>query len=151
MVCRRWFGLGALIVMAALALVLVSCGSSTSAGLTPPSSAGGAGSTSVSGTPVVGNTTLTMSEKEFSITPATAKAHTGKIDVFVNNDGTIIHNFAVDVDGKQEKSADVKPGQKIQFTVTIDKPGTYTFYCAIPGHEQLGMKGSLTVTNAETP
>lgn len=26
------------------------------------------------------------------------------------------------------------------------KPGTYTFYCNIPGHEQAGMKGTLTVT-----
>lgn len=26
------------------------------------------------------------------------------------------------------------------------KPGTYTYYCNIPGHEQAGMKGTLTVT-----
>lgn len=137
--------------MAAVALMLVSCGSSTSAGLTPPSSAGGAGTNPVNGTPVVGDTTLTMSEKEFSITPATAKAHTGKIDFFINNDGTITHNFAVNVDGKEVKSADVKPGQKIQFTVTIDKAGDYTYYCAIPGHEAAGMKGTLTVTSTEVP
>jgi uncharacterized cupredoxin-like copper-binding protein len=137
--------------MAAVGLVLVSCGSSTSAGLTPPSSAGGVGSTPVNGTPVVGNTTLTMSEKEFSITPATAKAHTGKIDVFINNDGTIVHNFAVNVDGKEVKSADVKPGQKIQFSVTIEKAGDYTYYCAVPGHEAAGMKGTLTVSSTDVP
>ena len=26
------------------------------------------------------------------------------------------------------------------------KPGTYTFFCAIPGHEAAGMKGTITVT-----
>ena len=25
------------------------------------------------------------------------------------------------------------------------KPGTYTFYCSVPGHEAGGMKGTLTV------
>jgi uncharacterized cupredoxin-like copper-binding protein len=26
------------------------------------------------------------------------------------------------------------------------KPGTYEFYCSVPGHEQAGMKGTLTVS-----
>jgi plastocyanin len=29
------------------------------------------------------------------------------------------------------------------------KPGTYTFFCAIPGHEAAGMKGTITVTGPE--
>ena len=32
-------------------------------------------------------------------------------------------------------------------TLTVKlKPGTYTFYCPVPGHEQAGMKGTLTVS-----
>jgi nitrite reductase (NO-forming) len=140
-----------MLILAAFAaisiLVLAGCGSSTSAGLTPPSSSGNAEpSPSSGGTPPVSNSVLTMSEKEYSITPATTTAHSGKIDFTIKNDGTIVHNFAVDVAGKEYKSSDVKPGMSIPFSVTISTPGDYQFYCAIPGHRALGMQGTLKVT-----
>ncbi len=28
---------------------------------------------------------------------------------------------------------------------TPTKPATYTFYCAVPGHKEAGMKGTLIV------
>ncbi|HVB64845.1 MAG TPA: plastocyanin/azurin family copper-binding protein [Nitrolancea sp.] len=144
---RRESPIALVVLMTGLLFILAACGSSTSAGLTPPSSSGNAEqSASIKGTPLVSNSKLTLSEKEFSITPATATATTGRIDFTINNDGTIVHSFAVDVAGKVFTSSDVQPGKSIPFSVTISEPGDYTFYCAVPGHEALGMKGTLTVT-----
>ena len=38
----------------------------------------------------------------------------------------------------------VQGGGDSKFTANL-KPGSYTFYCTVPGHEQAGMKGTLTV------
>lgn len=131
---------------AATLLILAACGSSTSAGLTPPSS-GSSGEASATGgaEPAVSNSTIEVSEKEFSISPSKTTATAGKIDFKVKNDGTIPHDLAVKVDGEEHKSAMVAPGESIDFSVTITKPGDYTIYCAVPGHEAAGMKATLTV------
>jgi len=39
----------------------------------------------------------------------------------------------------------VSTGGQSKVTVNL-KAGTYTFFCPVPGHEQAGMKGTLTVT-----
>jgi uncharacterized cupredoxin-like copper-binding protein len=44
-----------------------------------------------------------------------------------------------------EKGPTVIGGGRSTVTATL-KAGTYTFYCSVPGHEQAGMRGTLTVT-----
>ena len=36
-------------------------------------------------------------------------------------------------------------GGSKSLTLTL-KPGTYTFYCSVPGHRQAGMEGTLKVS-----
>lgn len=70
---------------------------------------------------------------------ATAKA--GKVTVESKNDASVPHNIALQ---GGPSGPIVQGGGVSKITATL-KPGSYTFYCAVPGHEQAGMKGTLTV------
>ena len=55
------------------------------------------------------------------------------------------HGIAVKGHGLDKDGKIVNPGKKSTVTVTLKKGKTYTFYCPVPGHESLGMKGKITV------
>jgi plastocyanin len=90
------------------------------------------------------NGTLTIDAVDgtaFSATKATAQA--GKVTVNMPNKSALGHDIALHgVAGAQGKV--VPQGQTSTFSVSL-KPGKYTFYCSVPGHEAAGMKGTLTV------
>jgi uncharacterized cupredoxin-like copper-binding protein len=44
-----------------------------------------------------------------------------------------------------EQGNEVNNGGTSSVTATVT-PGKYIFYCSVPGHEQAGMKGVLTVS-----
>ena len=73
---------------------------------------------------------------------ATAKA--GQITLESKNDAQIDHNIAIEGDGVNQKGPVVKGGAVSKVSLDL-KPGTYTFYCSVPGHREGGMLGKLTV------
>jgi mono/diheme cytochrome c family protein len=72
-----------------------------------------------------------------------ATAKPGKVTFSMPNQASIQHNIAIKgpVTGH---GPIVGNGGDSTFSVTL-KPGKYEFYCQVPGHEQGGMKGTLTV------
>jgi plastocyanin len=72
-----------------------------------------------------------------------ATASAGKVTFSMPNMAPIQHNIAIK-GPVQGHGPIVAKGGDSTFTATL-KPGTYTFYCQVPGHEQAGMKGTLTV------
>jgi plastocyanin/predicted small secreted protein len=73
----------------------------------------------------------------------TATANAGQVTFDMPNKSPLGHDIALKgVGGAQGKV--VPQGGTSTFTVTL-QPGKYTFYCTVPGHEQAGMKGTLTV------
>ncbi len=58
------------------------------------------------------------------------------------------HEFEVfGPDGKAiGEVSEIKPGSEGETTLTLDKPGTYTYECGVDDHKNKGMKGTFTVS-----
>ena len=54
------------------------------------------------------------------------------------------HEAAVGVDRDVYIALD--PGGEGLVKLKAHEPGTYTFYCTVPGHREGGMEGTLTVS-----
>jgi nitrite reductase (NO-forming) len=68
-------------------------------------------------------------------------ANTPTVVTLVNR-GAAVHTF--DIDELGVHSGAIQPGQSTTVTIAA-AAGTYTYSCAIPGHRQAGMVGTLTV------
>lgn len=72
-------------------------------------------------------------------------AKPGDVTLDFVNESPVGHDVVVeDSQGKEVGATDVITGQSTTTEFTV-KPGDYTFYCSLPGHEAAGMKGTLTV------
>lgn len=72
-------------------------------------------------------------------------ANAGNITIAFVNESSTPHDVTVEGDGKELGAT--KEFTKGSETLKLEdvKAGTYTFFCSVPGHEQAGMKGTLTV------
>ena len=76
---------------------------------------------------------------------ATLKAPAGRVTIDFTNASPIPHNVTVE----QQSGVTVgqTPIQTGNATLSLNlKPGSYVFYCAVPGHRQAGMQGTLIVS-----
>jgi uncharacterized cupredoxin-like copper-binding protein len=90
-------------------------------------------------------TVKSMDTMKFDPTALRAKACQPIQVTLDNSSGQIAHNFDIIEGVPQPIKISAQPGQKATGTFTIDTPGSYTCFCNQPGHEQAGMKGTLTV------
>jgi uncharacterized cupredoxin-like copper-binding protein len=73
-------------------------------------------------------------------------APAGKVTIKMKNPSSSgsAHGIALSGNGVKKVGKIVAPGKSTTVTAKLKK-GKYTFYCPVPGHRQLGMKGTLTV------
>ncbi len=134
-------------------LAIAGCGSSsstTSSSSTPASqpatqtqSSTPSSSSSSSATSSVSLEANAEGQLKYNQTSLTAKA--GKVSVDFTNMAQLGHNVTV------ESSSGTVLGATPTFqggskTLSLNlKPGTYKFFCSVPGHRMAGMEGTLTV------
>jgi len=155
---------GALCVVAIAAIVpaIAGCGGSSSSATTTQSSpatstaatsaSGGGATTQTSSSTTTsggGSTAATTvlniqaSASELAYVPNTLSAPAGRITIRMTNPSQLQHSIALAVSGVQPGPV-VGNGGVSEVVATLT-PGTYTFYCTVPGHRQAGMTGTLTV------
>ena len=106
-------------------------------------------SSSAAPAPAGGGSTVTEAADpggalKFTSDSLTAKA--GKVTINFTNKAPEDHNFTLTTaSGASVGATPTFSGGTKTLSVTL-KPGTYTFFCSVPGHEMAGMKGTLTVS-----
>jgi uncharacterized cupredoxin-like copper-binding protein len=135
-----------LVALVFASIALVACGGSGGGGTTTTETGGGeAGTGAAAGgkSSTVKFETDPSGQLAFTTTQMTAK--TGQATVELNNSQALPHDVAIEdssgnLVGKTETVAEGSA------TAVVDlKPGTYTYYCTVPGHREAGMEGTLTV------
>lgn len=64
----------------------------------------------------------------------------------LDNGGESFHDLTID---ELDLQIDAEAGQRTTAGLQIDEPGTYEFYCSVPGHASAGMRGTLTVVEGD--
>ncbi len=162
---QRW---AAVTVGAGLIALAVACGSE-SPNDPSPVSADESGGNDLATMPV--ERELSVAMRDIAFEPAELTGPAGEvIEISFRNEGALLHDFTIDgmdadvmemmsgsgagVDMHMDDDHDaaaramhlaLDAGQEGRMRMRVHEPGTYTYYCTVPGHREAGMVGTLTI------
>ena len=137
------------LALAVGALAVAGCGSSksSSSSTTPAAPAPSTTSSSTPSAPA-GASKLTVAanpQGQLKFEPSTMSGTAGTVSIDFTNSSSVEHNFTLaNSSGAQVGATPTFQGGSKTLTVSL-KPGTYKFYCTVPGHRAAGMEGTLTL------
>lgn len=152
--------LAALFALALASVALVACGggsdnssptTTSGGGETAGGAAGGAAAgseKSEGGAASGGGSTLKFEADpggSLAYTTTEATANAGKVTVDFNNPQGLTHDVAIEDEAGETIAQTSLVAEEETSTTANLKPGTYHFYCTVPGHREAGMEGTLVV------
>lgn len=87
--------------------------------------------------------TISVEAGDLYFDPEEISASAGTIEIELNNVGAVEHDFVVEEAGDEEVVL-AQAGETATGSIDLEA-GTYTFYCAVPGHRS-AMEGTLEVS-----
>lgn len=136
----RLLTVAALAALTAAALALAACGGSDE---TSTAATTGETTTAAGGGETVKFEADPSGQLAYTQTDVTAKAGNATIDF--DNPSSVQHDVVIeDQSGNEIARTDIISDSQTSTTADL-KPGTYTFFCSVDGHEAAGMEGTLTV------
>ena len=134
--------------LALLAVLAAGCGSSSTTTSTSTPASTSATSSSAASESANASNGLSLEankEGELKYDKKSLSANAGKVSIAFTNMSPLEHNMTIESSSGKVIGATptFKGGSK---TLSLDlKPGTYKFFCSVPGHRMAGMEGTLTV------
>jgi plastocyanin len=131
-------------------LALAACGSSSSSKTSPATTpATTASAPATTPAPAAGaGQRLSLeanSEGQLKYNTASLTAKAGSVSIDFTNMAPLSHNLTVaSASGTVVGATPTFVGGSKTLSLTL-KPGSYKFYCTVPGHRAAGMEGTLTV------
>lgn len=104
-----------------------------------------AGSEAAGATGPGGTVELAASESELKFDTTELTSKPGKVTIDFDNPSSIPHNVEIEDEGGEVLGGTETIAQTEESATVKLGPGTYTFFCSIPGHREAGMEGTLVV------
>jgi uncharacterized cupredoxin-like copper-binding protein len=118
----------------ATTFAVVACASPSFSGEVTPASAAADGAQQV---------TIKVGDS-MQFDPAAISVRAGQpVELTLRNSGQTQHDFTLSDGVAQPVKLTVNVAETASGTFTVDKPGTYTFECSMPGHAIAGMRGAF--------
>ena len=92
--------------------------------------------------------TITVTEKEFHITPSVREGRPRTVRLVVKNTGNYPHALEIKGAGVDKRTAVIKPGKSAVADGHAAVGVRYALWCPVPGHAARGMKATVSLAAA---